>query len=229
MRRDQIQRLNDRCRLRSSDVVRVDVDPLDEAGRVDENRRRQRQAGVLGGTSWGCTQGCAPGLGGRVVRGWRRHDAQLSSDRVVRVGEHVVGEFVPRQRAVRCVGADRDERGAACANDGDHVALVGSQRQIAVGAPTTAVEDHDGGPSVACCMQGRRCVGDVGEVAVGHRASRAGEGGRVEAEGLSLSFRDLGGQLSGISLTAEVGLEEAQFGVESLHSRGVSAVTHERG
>jgi hypothetical protein len=66
-------------------------------------------------------------------------------------------------------------------------------------------------------VQGCRCVGDVGEVAVGHRASRPEKRGRVEAEGLPLSFLDLGDELSGISLTAEGGLESAQFGVECLH------------
>ena len=46
---------------------------------------------------------------------------------------------------------------------------------------------------------------------------------QVEAEGLPLSFLDLGDELYGISLTAEGGLESAQFGVECLHVNPRSA------
>jgi hypothetical protein len=38
---DQIQRLDDHSRLCSGDVIRADVDPLDEGGSVAENGRRR--------------------------------------------------------------------------------------------------------------------------------------------------------------------------------------------
>jgi len=167
-------------------VVGGDVDPADDARGVDhgdgDHRERVGAVAVQGG------QVDADGVHGSArVLGGRGEDAQGARDLVARVGEHGEGEVVllgHRQRSVRLLRADSDQRDSAGVEFRDEICLVVPERDVAVRAPRAAVEHHNRGLAGAGGGQ-RGCLPvSVEQVTVRHRGTglggRFGHAGRVQ-------------------------------------------------